>query len=1421
MKCIFGTADPRDRNLCICMKGYWGSDCSQICPGGLLNTCGGHGWCDTTTGRCQCDVNWEGDANCTSCSPGWNGTDCQFAVKLVSGVTTKTVVTASIGGYGYFTTFFGVSFTYRVVGEFYLLQSSLYNFFIQLRQAPCVTDATYTSLCTTGFSFGLGRNHVVIRAPITTFSRTVSLFPLVWLNGKFVQVDHRTQLSPDFSMVRISTVTFYIYGPDGIKFVLTVGHSLSVTINVPAIFCQNATGLLGSCEDHSFNGTISLESYITSLEISSVVNESQTLFIYKYLQYLEHRRPTGAGFNLFFRDHSVRSGPMYFPFVDVLTFEMLIKAQQSGGVIFSYLSQSIFAVIDNVTLAVVYKGAVFHTGFKLEIDQWNQLTIVFKQLVGILHFYHFSSSGDVKVRVFKLDREVFTNGGVLALGQWQPSPGSDPLLPESSFVGEIDEIRIWKRRTNSDLVKVNWRLNVQVNTYPDLLHLWKLNQVEGRIIRDLLGKSDLLMIKFHEPRWSFSDADIPPLKPEGTTFVNVHLRREAELLCFSLILSGPLYTRCEGLGLQVAQFYYKVCLHDISVSMKLHSAVYAVVSFADFCQSALTLTEWPAKELCHHFVDQRFPYWIGLRCTTRCVFGYAIPDVNATDGVSCKCEQSYWGTDCSNLCPGGLKRTCNGHGVCSVTNGTCECEPHWNGNVTVPSDETNLNSALPCSKCTAGWTGADCSIAEESSILNSTEPGVAINFGDPHFTSVTGVNFHFEAPGAYQLFNSSVVVAQVLLVPCNNRMSCRRISEIALRTAKTEVSVSYSDLETIETRILDISSNTSSKLSNSDDWVEVADIKYRWLTSNILEVGFPEEIQFNILTYNGTLGTAIQVPRPMRAQTDGICGEKESSWIREQSKKTVSLNETAANASNNENLDDQLSQETLDKRFSTQFKITDKDNFLATKYASRSFSGAGYMLEFSSSNTAVMFASNTSLPLLDEFTIELWICLVNAGSSVSHFCSSSQTGATEQVTGSHALFSVATTNGDFAIIYKDGLQVKWDKRHVTLGININEGVWTYLTVTWRTVDGRLQTFTFSDGEHRQSTTFGVMTGNQLSLDGLLVLGRYLRGYMVDSDYDLRGALDELRVWQYAKTIEQIHGSMNVKFDGYHEGLLLNVPLDEGMGQTTEGRFYSPIPVDLTSSILETPVVNMTSVQLLIYSGESPGWAPSGVHMTPLANYSLAFKNSTLEEEALNQCYKWFYEGKLQKYCSTRLVPQALFYYESCLADIADSGSLSHHKLSVSLFGFYCQKVLGIEPCELYGTYDAFPRCPTKEEESKLTPTEIIVISVSSCFFLLFFLIIIIVVCRRRKRRKSEVEQIYVHESGAEASSKYVASVGEGNHPHAYAMRQLLDVYMDTDESDSDQTPDATPRGSPTITRSPLPRNPPGALLPDGEEESAV
>ena len=1115
VKCVFGTADANDRNLCVCTKGYWGGDCSHLCPGGLLTTCGGHGLCDRVTGQCKCEVNWAGDGNCSSCSPGWNGTNCQFAVKLVTGISSNTVVFASIGGYGYFTTFFGVSFTHRVIGEFYLLRSIERNFFIQLRQASCVTDGSYTTLCTTGFSFGFLDTHVVIRAPIKTLAVTETTFPFVWLDGKALQVDHTTQLSVHFVIVRISTITFHIYGPDGMKFVLTIGNSLSVAVNVPALYCQNSTGLLGSCKDHLFNNSNSLESYITDLKIQSIVDVSRTLFIYEVLHYFEHRVPTGGGFNLFFADSSVRSGPIFFPIVDVLTIELLVKAHQPGGVILSYLSHSIFALVDDVTLTIIYNGSVYDTGFSLEIHRWNQITLVYKELVGILHFYFFSYSGEVKVRVFKLDSHVFATEGVLTLGQWQPSASSDELIPKSSFVGEIDEMRMWKRRTNPDLVKMNWKINVQVSSFPDLLHLWKFDQAEGNVIRDLQGTSHLYITKFHEPRWSFSDAYIPQTKVKDTKFSNVRLRLQAESFCFSLVLSGTLYARCEALTIQVAQFYYKACLYDISVSLSLHSAVYAVVSFADYCQSALELTAWPAKELCHHFELQRFPYWIGAHCTTRCVFGYAVPDVNATDLVSCKCLPGYWGEDCSNLCLGGLRKICNGHGVCSEVNGTCDCDAHWRGDVTNRSGD---NAVLNCSVCTDGWMGTDCAVADESSLANSSETQMALNFGDPHFTSVMGMNFHFEVPGAYQLINLSAVVAQALIVPCNNIMNCRRISEVSLRSSQAKLFVRYTDLENMESGTVNLVTNETSALDGTDKWVEVADIRYRWLKDTILEVGFLEYkgVQINILAYNGTLGTAIQMPKSVRENTDGICGAKEGKWMQEHNNRSRTFRviglsqELAVNASRETTNQILMNQKTLDLRLSSQFKMKREDNFLTTKNSWRSFSGAGYMLEFSSSNTAVMYGGNSSIPVLDEFTIEIWICLVNKGSSVSELCSSSQRHSSDKIVGTQAIFSASTSSGNFAIFCKNGIRVDWDGEKFVSGINITEGTWTHLAVTWRNIDGRMKAFTNAQGRQQSATTFGVKIGKHFSLDGLLILGRYIRD-MMDNEYDMRGALDEFKV----------------------------------------------------------------------------------------------------------------------------------------------------------------------------------------------------------------------------------------------------------------------------------------------------------------------
>ena len=76
MACVSGSRHPNDNNTCLCDYGYYGSNCSSLCPGGTENTCSGYGTCDVTTGVCPCPVSRRGSADCSSCQSGWEGTDC-------------------------------------------------------------------------------------------------------------------------------------------------------------------------------------------------------------------------------------------------------------------------------------------------------------------------------------------------------------------------------------------------------------------------------------------------------------------------------------------------------------------------------------------------------------------------------------------------------------------------------------------------------------------------------------------------------------------------------------------------------------------------------------------------------------------------------------------------------------------------------------------------------------------------------------------------------------------------------------------------------------------------------------------------------------------------------------------------------------------------------------------------------------------------------------------------------------------------------------------------------------------------------------------------------------------------------------------------------------------------------------------------
>lgn len=151
--CVFGHVESE---ICVCNTGYWGKNCSFVCPEGALNPCNRRGVCSPVTGRCSCEYNWQGNENCTGCSLGWEGSDCN-----VASATHGNASSVGLTG-GNYQTFDGIRFTFFATGEFKVLVS--FEIIIHTRQVPCYNGQ---SRCIDGLAFLLeDKDELVILASV-------------------------------------------------------------------------------------------------------------------------------------------------------------------------------------------------------------------------------------------------------------------------------------------------------------------------------------------------------------------------------------------------------------------------------------------------------------------------------------------------------------------------------------------------------------------------------------------------------------------------------------------------------------------------------------------------------------------------------------------------------------------------------------------------------------------------------------------------------------------------------------------------------------------------------------------------------------------------------------------------------------------------------------------------------------------------------------------------------------------------------------------------------------------------------------------------------------------------------------------------------------------------------------------------------
>jgi subtilisin-like proprotein convertase family protein len=208
----------------------------------------------------------------------------------------------------------------------------------------------------------------------------------------------------------------------------------------------------------------------------------------------------------------------------------------------------------------------------------------------------------------------------------------------------------------------------------------------------------------------------------------------------------------------------------------------------------------------------------------------------------------------------------------------------------------------------------------------------------------------------------------------------------------------------------------------------------------------------------------------------------------------------------------------------------------------------------------------------------------------------------EDTTGAGTPFSYASplTDDTFLVTdYNDFTIYRGDGISITTGISVTDSAWYHIAVTWRSSDGQVRLYKGGVAAY----TGTLAAGSIISPGGSLVLGK-------DQNREgfFEGTLDEVRVWNVARTAAEIRADMYRSLQGDEMGLvaywpfndLAHLALDQTAndneatlyGATWTGEFYGGYTVYHASAAptetgLDMFTVTEPGVQVLTVTAEHP------------------------------------------------------------------------------------------------------------------------------------------------------------------------------------------------------------------------------------------
>jgi hypothetical protein len=695
-----------------------------------------------------------------------------------------------------------------------------------------------------------------------------------------------------------------------------------------------------------------------------------SLFKYNINSYHEERDLNGGGYSLFFNNTGVQTGEIYSFSSSDITIEFMIKLIGKSGTVISYTTTETFALtVSSGTVKLQYADTVLETLIAPQIGKWNHISIVWSKTNQILQFYLIDESGRVNSRNFPIANavNVFEPGGVLALGYWRPSPSGSGRVPTQGFIGELDELRIWNKKLDPQTLSSNWKINLNCRHSLSLASLWKFNEGQGNIAKDCISTAHIILPSsiWRPPVWVYSTApislfSIDVAKAYSLRFEILLPLADVERKCKEVIVESSIRSSCPNKSSSLLMFYYSACLSTVSRTGSYDSAYWVMLTASDFCEFIEPSKPWYAKKLCKQVTRYNFPEWTGSNCERYCQFGLQQP----LEAEICECVQGFYGNNCSNECPGGYNKPCNGLSACNPNTGTCNCP-------------INANATRDCTKCLPGWAGKDCSIAVANTTANaSIKISYCQGFGVSHYITFDGAGFNFGTSGEYYAINTPDFAVQVRQIPCGNTSFC--ITSLAVKTQMRNVTIraALNDSGLTLVWINRVLTNTAS-VKLSDAFVFHKTSPRTFEITNNLTLGNKTSIR--ITTWKKYLSFEIIADSKLCKRATGLCSSCDGNVVNDfkGSNWTVLWGQNATQDLINRELSSKWIVQTSDSMF-----VYDSTDY----HEKRGITTSGYCLAFKGS---VANAMGVQFSAVTDLTLQLFVKVNAVGGTILSYATTS------------------------------------------------------------------------------------------------------------------------------------------------------------------------------------------------------------------------------------------------------------------------------------------------------------------------------------------------------------------------------------------------------------------------------------------------